>query len=118
MAVGTITRKQVDPHGLVQAASIGDMKITLTTVVGGTSYTTGGDALTAANLGLKTVLFSVTAITAATGTNSAVTSASYIASTGKLQFFSSDGSAPDVLSEVVSTQNVSGVTVTIIAFGY
>ena len=117
MAVGTITRKGIDPHG-VTTTVFGDIRVTLSTVVGGTSYTTGGDAVTAANLGLKTVLFSVTAITAATGTNSAVTSASYIASSGKLQFFSSDGSAPDVLSEVASTQNVSGVTVTILAFGY
>ena len=117
MAVGTITRKAVDPHG-VTVASIGDLKITLSTVVGGTSYTTGGDAVTAANLGLSRVLFSVTAITAATGTNSAVTSVSYIASTGKLQMFSTDGGAPDILSEVASTQNVSGITVTITAFGY
>ena len=117
MAVGTITRKSVDPHG-VSTSSIGDIKITLSTVVGGTSYTTGGDALTAANLGLTKVLFAIPLITAATGTNSAVTSAVYDVTNSKLLFYSSDGSAPDILAQVASTQNVSGVTVTILAFGY
>ena len=86
--------------------------MTVTTVVGPASYTTGGDALTAKQLGLGVVKHSITKITASSGSNSAAVGATYLA-TGKLQFFSGT-----TLAETASTTNVSGLTVTITAFGY
>ena len=117
MAVGTITRKAVDPHG-VRTMSIGDIKVTLTTVVGSGSYTTGGDSLTYKQLGLNNVLYAFCFITASSGSNCSADSAAYDAPNKKLMMFSSADSAGNPLSETASTTNVSGLTVTIIAFGY
>jgi hypothetical protein len=76
MAVGTITNVAIDPHSAsALPTSIGDLKLTVTTVVGSGSYTTGGDALTPANLGLGTVLFASTTLVASSGSNCSAVSA-------------------------------------------
>jgi hypothetical protein len=113
MALGAITAVAVDPHNS-QASPVaaGDFKFTVTTVVGDSSYPTGGTALTAAQLGLTQVAFAICTVTGSASNNAAV-AASYNTSTGKLQMWSGT-----TLAETASTTNVSGLTVTVIAFGY
>ena len=117
MAVGTITRVSADPHGNFAPTVIGDLKLTVTNVVGPSSYTTGGDAVTAAQLGLGTVLFSIVSIVASSGSNNAAAEATYTSS-GTLQVFSATDAAGVPLAETSSTTNLSGLTFQIIAFGY
>ena len=118
MAVGTITRSKIDPHGVSAAASVGDLKMTVTTVVGPSTYTTsGGDSVTAKQLGLSRVMHAIAQITATSGSNCSAVAAAYSTSTNKLQFFSAADSSGCPLSESGAI-NVSGLTVTITAFGY
>ena len=115
MAVGTITRIGPDFHGKQQPTPIGSyLMISATTVVGPTSYTTGGDALTAANLGLNTVLHAICTVTGSASNNTADV-ASYDIANAKLQFWTTTTTA---LAEAASTANLSGLTATITAFGY
>jgi hypothetical protein len=119
MAVGTITNVAIDPHSAsALPTSIGDLKLTVTTVVGSGSYTTGGDALTPANLGLGTVLFASTTLVASSGSNCSAVSAAYSVSTSKLQCFSAADSAGAPVSETANGVNVSGLTFQVVAFGY
>ena len=118
MAVGTITRVTADPHGNFAPTVIGDLKLTVTNVVGSASYTTGGDALTAANLGLGTVLVAWVQTIASSGSNCSADSACYNVASGTLQCFSSADSAGNPLSETASTTNVSGLTFQVFALGY
>jgi hypothetical protein len=93
--------------------AIGDLKVTVTNVVGDSSYPTGGSAITAQQLGLPTtVLFSQTEVAASSGTNCASTGSAYNSSTGKLVCFANTG------VEVANATNLSGITWQIIAFGY
>lgn len=112
MAVGTITRVTVDPHGTVNPLVVGDLKMTVTTVVGSASYTTGGDAVTAANLGLGTVLHTITTLTGGGASHAGAVNAEYIISSGLLQCWTSAS------AEVASSADLSGLTFTITAFGY
>ena len=117
MALGTITNVIADPHSNTQAVPIriGDVSVTVTTVVGDGNYPTGGTALTAAQLGLSsTVLFAVCTV-AGSAANNGGSNATYNLSTGKLQVFVLTTGA---LAEVVNTGNLSGLTITIVAFGY
>lgn len=116
MALGTITRVKVDPHGVTAPIAAGDIKITVTTVVGDSAYATGGTALTAAQLGLKKVTHTICKVTGSASNNGAV-EASYNLSTGKLQMWATSGTSPVGLVEAGSV-NLSGITVTITAFGY
>lgn len=111
MAVGTVTAKKMGPHG-EKSVVVGDLRVTVTTVVGSASYTTGGDSLTAANLGLKRVLFADVSMASGGAANAGAANASYIASTGKLQCWTSAS------AEVASAANVSGVTFQVVAYGY
>lgn len=114
MALGTITNLTVDPHSSSQAVPIalGDVRLTVTTVVGDSSYPTGGTALTAAQLGLSVVLFAICSVTGSASNNAAIHS-SYNIATGKLQMWSGA-----TLAETANTTNVSGLTITVLAFGY
>lgn len=119
MAVGTVTRVAVDPKGITAPISLGDIKMTVTTVVGASSYTTGGDSLTYSQLGLKNaVTFALVFISASSGSNCSADSAQYDATNQKLMCFSSADSAGNPLSETSSTTNLSGLTFTVVAFGY
>lgn len=117
MALGTVTQQVIDPH-LAQASSvaIGDVKMTVTNVVGEASYTTGGPVITAAQLGLNTILFAQAEILAGSGANATSNSMSVVIQAGggsaKLQCWS------NAQAEITSATNVSGVTWQIIAFGY
>ena len=91
--------------------SVGDLKMTVTTVVGSASYTTSGDALTAANLGLNTVLHTICTVQGG-ASNSTGALAVYDIANAKLLMYVAAG------TQVTSTTNVSGNTVTITAFGF
>lgn len=115
MALGTITNLAVDPHSAsAQPLGAGDLRITVSTVVGDSSYPTGGTALTGAQLGLPVgqVQFAICSVTGSASNNAAV-AASYNTATGKLQCWSGT-----TLAETASTTNLSGLTVTVVAFGY
>lgn len=120
MALGTITNVAADPHGLTNAFAFGDFKVTVTTVVGDSSYPTGGTALTGKQLGLPVgqVLFTIDQIVASSGSNDSAIAAKYNTSTGNLQMFSGTDGAGVPFAETANTTNVSGLTVQIVAFGY
>ena len=120
MALGTITPVTIDPHSSTQQipVALGDLKMTITNVVpsAGADYTTGGVAITPAQLGLNFVVGGQAEIYASTGTNATGTACSVLVSNGganvNLKFFTSSN------AEVAAATNLSGETVQIIAFGY
>lgn len=122
MAIGTVTQVGIDPHSQQGSpVSIGDLKMTVTNVVGDSSYVTGGSPLSAAQLGLTRVLAAQTSIVATTGTNSAASASVYNTGSGTLQCFNNitattGTSAP--ATECAAAANLSGITWQIIAFGY
>ena len=119
MALGTITQLAVDPHSGSQVVpiAVGDVKLTLTTVVGDSAYATGGTALSPSQLGLSTVLFAVCTVAGSASNNGAVT-AQYNLSTGKLQMFAGAGTTPNIGLAEPNSVNLSGLTVTVLAIGY
>jgi hypothetical protein len=121
MAVGTITQLALDPHTTQGVAmTLGDVKMTVSTVVGDSSYPTGGTALTGAQLGLPTGVLAYAEVVGMSGSasNNGAIDASFNNATGKLQMWASSGTSPVGLVEVSNGVNLSGVTVTIKAFGY
>ena len=117
MALGTITNVVVNPHSSTQVVpiAIADVKMTITTVQGESSYVTGGDTLTASQLGFlgpsAVLLYAAVISTAGSAANSTGSVGYFNTSTGKLQSFVGAG------TEVAATTNVSGNTYTILAFG-
>lgn len=118
MALGTITQLGVDPHTSSPVpVMVGDLSVTVTTVVGDGAYAAGGTALTPQQLGLKnTVAFAICTVAGSASNNGAI-AASYNTSTGKLQMWASTGTSPVGLAEAGAV-NLSGVTITVVAFGY
>ena len=118
MALGTVTPVAIDPHSSTAVpVAIGDLKMTVTNVVGEASYTTGGAVITAQQLGFTSaVVAAQPEIIASTGTNGTATSMSVIVQPGfgsaKLQSWTSGN------VEITAAVNISGVTWQIIAFGY
>lgn len=118
MALGVVTQTAIDPH--TQSAvpvTIGDLRLSVITVVGEASYTTGGPVITAQQFGFSTAIMAGQAeIGASTGSNGTSTTMAVVVQAGfgsaKLQCFTSVG------VEIGSTVNVSGITWQIIAFGY
>jgi hypothetical protein len=119
MAVGTITQLALSNQETGQQVPvfIGNQKVGACTVVGSSSYTTGGDTLALSNFGLVGLNFAIVFISASSGSNNAAVSAQYL-STGKLQCFSATDAAGCPVAETSSTTNLSGLTFTVIAFGY
>jgi|SRR6185437_2943184 len=120
MALGTITPVAIDPHSQ-QAIPVvmGDLKMTCTNVVGDGAYSAGGSAITAAQLGLSTVLQAdVQVVVPIAGVIAGV---ALIQGDGsvKLKTFSGTGTTPNIgLVEATGTSNQSGLTVQIQAQGY
>jgi hypothetical protein len=112
MALGTLTPIIDQPTGATTPHVEGNLKVSVTNVVGDSSYPTGGSALTPAQLGLNVVLFAQTETIATTGTNCASTGSAYITGTSKLQCYANTG------AEVANATNLSGITWQIIAWGY
>lgn len=119
MALGTITKVAVDPHvATPQPVAVGDLKMTLTTIVGDSAYATGGTAVTAANLGLGTLIYAVVVGVKGSGSNSGAVQAYFNNATGKLQCFAGSGTTPNIGLAEPNSVNLSGQTYTILAFGY
>jgi hypothetical protein len=129
MALGAITQQNLDPA--LSAAEPGvqhfsGLQVTRNSVVGDTSYPTGGSALTAAQLGLPNkVLWASVTIKATTGSNNGATSARYDEVNGKLQCFTTTdtnaayaANQQDTTVEVTNGTNLSGLTFDVVAFGY
>ena len=117
MALGTVTQVVIDPHsGQAGPVVVGDLKMTVTNIVGDSSYATGGSALTPAQLGLTTVFAAQAEVYASTGTNASSTAAAVVptnnGTTLNLKAFSNAN------AEIAASTNLSGVTWQIIAFGY
>ena len=111
MAVGAVTKQKMGPHG-EKSVVVGDLRVTVTQVAGSASYTTGGDSLTAAQLGLKRVLFADVSMASGGATNAGAANASYNVGAQKLQCWTSAS------AEVAASANVSGVTFQVVAYGY
>lgn len=109
MALGTITRNTSNSKGTTDGF-VGDLKCTNTDVVGDSSYPTGGSTITPAQLGLGTVVFTVTSIKV-TGAVGAPSEAYYDIPTSKLRVYTTAG-------QVASTTVLSASTFQITAFGY
>ena len=119
MALGTVTPQTIDPHLTTgQAVSVGDLKMTVTNVVGEASYTgSGGVTITAQQLGFPNAIVAAQAeVIASTGSNATSTAMAVVVQSGggsaKLQCFTNAN------AEISGSTNVSGVTWQIIAFGY
>ena len=117
MALGTITQLTDSPNGLNLPVVLGPLKATVTTVVGDAAYATGGTALSAAQLGLATVVFAICTVSGSASNNGAITAA-YNLSTGKLQCFAGAGTTPNIGLAEPNSVNLSGLTITVLAFGY
>jgi hypothetical protein len=118
MALGAVTPVAIDPHTQTAVpVMVGDLRMTVTNVVGEASYTTGGAVITAQQLGFSTaVLAAQGEVYASTGSNCTATALSVVIQAGngsaKLQQWLSTN------VEVTAAVNVSGVTWQIVAFGY
>lgn len=117
MALGTITQLTDSTQGTNGPVVPGALKQTISTVVGDSAYATGGTALSASQLGLSTVVFAYVASVAGSASNNGAVQATYNTATGKLQCWATSGTSPVGLVEAGSV-NLSGLTVTIVAFGY
>ena len=116
MALGTITQLTDQFGGLNYPVNLGALKVTVSTVVGDSAYATGGTALSAAQLGLSTLVFAVVVAVAGSASNNTAVEATYNNATGKLQMWATTGTSPVGLAEPNSV-NLSGITATILAFG-
>lgn len=116
MALGAIT-PQVANHVGSGPGNAGDLKVTVTTVVADGAYATGGTALTAVQLGLTQVVFAICQVAGSASNNGAIR-AVYNLATGKLQMFAGAGATPNIGLAEPNSVNLSGLTVTVIAFGY
>ena len=114
MALGTITGLALDNQHNASAVkvAVGDQFLTVTTVVGDSSYPTNGSSLTPANLGLAGVNFAICSVTGSASNNAAI-HASYDIANQKLKMWSGT-----TLAETANSTNVSGLTITVLAFGY
>lgn len=92
---------------------MGNKRVTTADVVFDSSYPTGGESVTPAQLGLSAVHVANATISVpddAIGT----TAAKYVVSTGKIMVYDDD----DTPAEVASTADLAGLTVRLQAFGH
>jgi hypothetical protein len=117
MALGAVTQVATDPHATYALPlAVGDIKMSVITVVGEASYTTGGPVITAQQMGFNSQIFAAQAeVQASTGSNATSSFMSVVVQPGggsaKLQCFTNAG------VEITAATNVSGFTWQIIAFG-
>lgn len=95
--------------------SIGDRKEVLATITFDSSYPTGGESLTASDLGLALELDYVSGGLARNGTNAVSTVYDYTNS--KLMAFQSTTGAPNKLIEVANTSDLSSYAVKVRVVG-
>ena len=122
MALGAITPQAVDPHSSTQAIAVatGDVKFSVVNVVGDGAYGAGGSSITAAQLGLSTVLSTdVQILTPIVGVIACTAPIQAGAASVKLVSWGGSGATPNIgLAEATGTSNQSGMTVQIQATGY
>jgi hypothetical protein len=121
MALGTITPQAIDPHSQSAIPVVtGDLKFSVTNVVGDGAYSAGGSTITAQQLGLSTVLTTdVQIVTPIAGVIAAVANIQAGGGSVKLQTYGGTGATPNIgLVEATGTANQSGMTVQIQAQGY
>lgn len=94
---------------VVRARSIGDVKLIIYNVTtGGTpTYTTGGDTLTLASLGITQLEDADDFLAVVGASPTTALYGTYNASTQKIQLFTSNGAAPAELAELAAATNVN-----------
>lgn len=121
MALGTITSLQLVPQAQGTAGgtpvSIGDLRMSVITVVGDSAYSSGGTTIAASSFGFTNLLVAAVLSVRGSASNNGAVQADFNNTTGKLQMFATSGTSPVGLVEAGSV-NLSGVTVTLIGFGY
>lgn len=95
--------------------SLGNLKVTVTSVTFDSAYVTAGEPLTAADLGLSTVLFALPT-KAVTSDRTGSVDCFYDVAASKLVAYRSVTTAND--AEVANGQNLSTLTCQLVAFGY
>jgi hypothetical protein len=90
--------------------AVGDEMRVRATVTMDSSYATGGESLTAKELGLRYVNFAIPTVSAVGGTVN-VAQAYYDKSTEKLKLFD------ETPAEVANAADVSGIKIQVVAFG-
>lgn len=86
-------------------------KVTVTDVALDSSYPTGGEAVTAANLGLTRVDFAIATVKSAATTTVNVANVHYDKDTGKLLIYDESP------AEVANAADINGLVVQVIAWG-
>jgi hypothetical protein len=121
MALGAITPQVCNHLGTTDPAVIGDLKSSITNVVGDGAYSAGGSTITAQQLGFSSTIVSADC-QVVVGIAGVITATALI-QTGsgsvKLKTFGGTGSTPNIgLVEATGTANQSGATFQIQALGY
>lgn len=109
MALGTITPLTSDLLGTVQLRTY--------EVILPTSYTTGGDSLTAAQLGLSRIIH-CDATTAAAAAGTTAVFCKYDHTNSKLQCFWTGAVVSTALAQVTSTTDLHLLKTRLVVFGY
>lgn len=91
---------------------VGNQKKTVTDVAMDSSYPTGGEAVTAANLGLNRVEYATAEITTTATTTVNATAAGYLPATEKLLVFD------ETPAEAANAADLAGLVVRVVAFGF
>lgn len=110
MALGAITRQNINPAGGFGDQVFGSLRVVVTTVVLDTSYPTGGSPLTPQQLGLEVACLFAIASLAVQGAGG-ISEVYYNPVTSKIQAFSSTG-------EITAATPLQANTAQIVAFGY
>ena len=90
----------------------GNKRVSVAEVTLDSSYPTGGESITATQLGLKSVDFAITTVKSATGAGVNVATAYYDNSTSKVLVYD------ETPAQAASEADLSNVVVQIVAFGY
>ena len=99
-------------HGRTPYQIAGNQKRTFTDVTFDSGYVTGGEPVTAADLGLNRIDVAHTADLEATGGVVNVSSARYVQSTSKIKLYD------ETPAEVANAADVATTIVRVIAYGY
>lgn len=91
-------------------AGLGNKRISVYDVTMDSSYPTGGESITASDLGLRRVDFAICTVKAVSGTVN-VAQAHYIPSTGKLKVYD------ETPGEVANAADLSNVVIQVVAIG-
>lgn len=97
---------------LISSEVFGSRRVTCTEVAFDSAYPTGGESVSAADLGLAVVDFSITTIKSATGGGVNVANAYYNKDTGKVLVYD------ETPAQAANNADLSALVVQIVAFGH